>query len=103
MARRTRLHVEALDDRCLPSFNPAVSYAVGSGPYDVVAADFNGDDIPDLATANYYSDTVSVLLGKVDGTFHPARTSATGTQPLSLAVGDFNGDQYLDVATANKG
>jgi hypothetical protein len=103
MKRRTRLHIEALEDRCLLSFSPAVSSAVGSGPYDVVTADFNGDGIPDLATANYYSNTVSVLLGKADGTFQPAKTSATGAKPLSLAVGDFNGDQNLDLATANKG
>jgi Calx-beta domain/FG-GAP-like repeat len=102
MKRRTCLHVEALDDRCLPSFTPAVSYAVGSGPYDVVTADFNRDGIPDLATANYYGNTVSVLLGKADGTFQPAKTSATGANPLSLAVGDFNGDLNLDLATANR-
>ena len=30
------LQLERLDDRIVPSFSPAVSYYVGSGPYDVV-------------------------------------------------------------------
>ena len=30
MKRRTRLHIEAMDDRCLPSFTPLASYPVGA-------------------------------------------------------------------------
>lgn len=102
MAPKSRLHVETLDDRIVPSFTPAVNYAVGWAPYDVVTADFNGDGLKDLATANYSGNSVSVRLGNANGTFQPAQTSVTGAGPLSLAVGDFNGDQKLDVATANK-
>lgn len=99
----TRLQLEALEDRCLLSFSPAVSYPVGLSPEAVVTADFNGDGRLDLAVANLSSNTVSILLGNADGTFQPAQTYATGMGPASLAVGDFNGDGKLDIATANEG
>jgi hypothetical protein len=46
------------------TFTPASSspYAVGNGPYQMVAADFNGDGKLDLAVANLTDDTVSILL-----------------------------------------
>jgi hypothetical protein len=37
-------------------------YAVGKGPYAIVAADFNGDGKLDLAIANLTDSTVSILL-----------------------------------------
>jgi hypothetical protein len=43
MSKRTRLSVESLGDRCLPSFGPATSFPVGVNPQAVVAADFNND------------------------------------------------------------
>src|SRR5436309_1390858 len=87
----SRLCLEALEDRCLLSFSPAVSYPVGVSPQAVVTGDFNGDGRLDLAVANESSNTVSILLGNADGTFQSALTAATGAGPQSLAVGDFNG------------
>jgi FG-GAP-like repeat len=95
--------LEVLEDRCLLSFSPAVSYAAGASPLAVVTADFNHDGRLDLATANAGDNTVSVLLGNGDGTFQPAQPSATGATPASVAVGDFNTDGKLDLATANQG
>src|SRR6266545_4605692 len=100
-AATQRPQLETLEDRCLLSFSPAASYAVGLGPQAVVTADFNNDNVQDLAVVNSGSNTVSVLLGNTNGTFQPALTSATGGAPLSLAVGDFNADGTLDLATAN--
>ncbi len=97
------LHVESLEDRRLMAFDPVATYAAGDYPNSVVAADFNADGTLDLATANYSSSNVSVLLGNSDGTFQPALDSPTGANPLSVAVGDFNGDGKLDLATANVG
>ena len=37
-------------------------YAVGNGPYQIAAADFNGDGKLDLAVANLIDGTVSILL-----------------------------------------
>src|SRR5262249_38125174 len=75
--RASRLLLEALEDRTLPSFFAPVSYAAGTNPEAVATGDFNGDGRPDLAVANYVTDNVSVLLGNPDGTFQPALNSAT--------------------------
>lgn len=72
-------------------------------PRSVVVGDFNGDGIPDLATANETDNAVSVLLG--DGTGHftaavsPYANSNEGSSYLA-AVGDFNGDGIPDLAVS---
>ena len=60
------------------TFQPQVTYAVGSGPSAIVAGDFTGDGHLDLAVANTVGNTVSVLLGNGDGTFQPQVTYAVG-------------------------
>ena len=86
----SRLCLESLEDRCLLSFSPAVSYPVGANPQAVVTGDFNGDGRLDLAVANSASNTVSILRGNANGTFQAAQNFATGAGPKSVAVGDFN-------------
>jgi hypothetical protein len=98
--------LEALEERCLLSFSPAVSYPVTQNPVAVATGDFNGDGRLDLAVASpgtfgYPTDTVSVLVGNGDGTFQPAQIVFTGLEPHSLAVGDFNGDGKLDLVVVD--
>ncbi len=84
------------------TFQPAVSYRVGSLPIAVAVGDFNGDGNLDLAVVDSADGAVSVLLGNGDGTFQPAvETAAFGASPNSLVVGDFNGDGKLDLAVTN--
>jgi hypothetical protein len=79
------------------------SAATGSSPYAIATGDFNGDGIPDLAAANYSGNTVTILLGKGDGTFTATAVSPpTGSYPGSVAVADFNGDGIPDLAVANE-
>jgi len=82
--------------------------AATSSALSVVAGDFNGDGIPDLAMANNDSlgpapsyGTITVLLGIGDGTFAAAPSPHTGVGPISLAVGDFNQDGNQDLAVVN--
>src|SRR5947208_830438 len=99
----SRLSVEVLEDRCLPSFLGPASYAVGTNPQAVLTADFNGDSRLDIAVVNSSSSSVSVLLGNAGGTFQAAQNSAAGAYPQSLAAGDFNADGKLDLVTVNSG
>ena len=70
-------------------------------PNSVTTGDFNGDGKTDLATANYGSNTVSVLLGTGTGTFGAKTDNGIGTNPISVTSGDFNRDGYPDLVTAN--
>ncbi len=45
-----------------PTFATQQTFATGSDPFSVTAADINGDGKPDLVVANSASNTVSVLL-----------------------------------------
>jgi uncharacterized protein (TIGR03437 family) len=83
-----------------PSGSP---FSSGGGPQSVAVADLNGDGKPDIVTANYAANTVTVLMGDGAGGFTPAAGSpfATGTSPASVAIGDFNGDGKPDIVTAN--
>lgn len=62
-----RSHVAVLVNEGTGVFIKGNALPVGSDPRGLVVADFNGDGMPDLATANQASDDVSVLLN--DGSF----------------------------------
>jgi tetratricopeptide (TPR) repeat protein len=81
---------------------PAEDYATGQGPVGIATADFNGDGVPDLVTANFNANTVSVLLGNGDGTFAAHVDYPTGKGPVAVATGDFNGDGFTDLAVVNQ-
>jgi hypothetical protein len=78
------------------TFRPRTDYATDIIPVHVVAADFNGDKILDLAVATH-GNSVSVLLGNGDGTFQPRTDYPVGSLPGAVGVGDLNGDGKLDV------
>jgi cyclophilin family peptidyl-prolyl cis-trans isomerase len=89
--------------RVLPvAFADPVSYATstsnGSAPKDIVSADFDGDDVPDLAIANSGTNEVAVLLSNSDGTFGTPTTYALGASPESMVVADLDGDGDQDLA-----
>jgi hypothetical protein len=87
----------------------AESPATGIEPLAIAAADFNGDGILDLAVTNQNDGypllgTVTILIGKGNGTFMPKAVSPqTGSVPYSVVVADFNGDGKPDLAVANAG
>jgi hypothetical protein len=80
-------------------FAPARNYAVGELPQGPIAADFDGKKGPDLATVNFNSSDVTVLLNKGDGTFVAAAVSSqvgVGSRPGAAA--DYDGDGKIDLA-----
>ena len=77
----------------------AVNYDVGVEPASVVAGDFDGDRLADLAVTSSSPDKVGILLNEGGGLLaDPVNVElAAGSGPHSLAVADFNNDGDLDL------
>ena len=88
-----------------PSFPyQGVVYPAAGAPYDVAAADLNGDGIPDLVVTDQANNTVNVLFGTGDSNSpfqEPAVPYSTGSIPLGVAIWDFNGDGIPDIVVVN--
>jgi hypothetical protein len=95
------------------TFRSPVNYTVGLRPGlgSAVVGDFNGDGRLDVATANDFDSTVSILLGNGDGTFQaqkvfpigvPPVVQGGGVRPVGMITADLNNDGKLDLAVANE-
>jgi hypothetical protein len=84
------------------AFKAPVDYGVGEVPKSVAVGDFDNDGNQDLALANSFSGSVSVLLGDGSGGFGTAANISlgAGNNPVWVAVGDFNNDGDDDLAAA---
>jgi hypothetical protein len=82
-------------------FKVSRGYPAGFEPDAVLAGDFNGDTILDLAVANESSNDINILLGSNDSTFQHIRDYAVSERPKGLTAGDVNHDGQLDLATAS--
>ncbi|HEY0098816.1 MAG TPA: FG-GAP-like repeat-containing protein [Pyrinomonadaceae bacterium] len=81
-------------------YNVSPAPAAAHSPYAVAVADFNGDAMLDVATANGGSNNVSLLLGDGAGGLSASNVYGGGRFPRSLAAADFDGDGKADLATA---
>lgn len=68
----------------------------------ITSADYNNDNIPDLAVANDYFDNISVLINNGSGVFNVNGTYAVNNAPKSIVSTDYNGDGANDLAIANE-
>jgi hypothetical protein len=78
----------------------------GQSPVFVTLADIDGEDGPDIITANQSSNDLSVLRSSGSGTFAsakivPAVFGAAAATVNMVRAGDVNGDGLLDLVTAN--
>jgi hypothetical protein len=76
-------------------------YGPFEGAWSVGTADFDGDDLPDLAVSASEENTVHVLFGDGAGRFGNAVVLPTGARPLELVTGDLNLDDDWDLAICN--
>ncbi len=86
------------------NFASVVSYAVGTSPYASSIDDLDGDGRPDIAVANYNSNTISILLNNGTGgaiSFATATSITTTGNPRDVQIVDLDGDDKLDLVTAN--
>lgn len=76
-------------------------YATGAGLEWVAIWDLNNDGHKDLVTANYFSNSISVLLNNGAGGFLPRTDYAVGAGPFTVVVTDLNNDIQADLLVAN--
>jgi len=90
------------------TFKPAFRYSAANSPFNVVAADVNGDGNLDIVVSNWGTSnggtndgSVTVLVGKGNGTFRPAQVFPSGgAEAPSVAVADVNKDGRPDIVLA---
>ena len=89
------------------TFAAQQTFASGTYPIAVFAADLNGDGKPDLIVANNGADSASVLVnttppGATTASFAPQQTLAAGTSPQFIGAADLNGDGRSDLVVSNR-
>ena len=95
------LAIQVVVKRAAPSQPPRADAASG---ITIAAGDIDGDGHSDLVTGGI-NGTVSVLLGRGDGTFAAPinQQLAPAGEATSVALGDWNGDGRLDAAVTSRG
>jgi len=86
------------------TFGVATDYKLPGPTQALQAADFDGDGKVDLAAFSFASTatgTVTVMLGKGDGSFQ-VHGSYGGVASYASTVADFNGDSHWDVAMVSR-
>jgi hypothetical protein len=82
------------------TFAEAVLFATGLFPFEMAAADLDGDGRPDLVTSNFNSQDLTVLLNQTEAggpiAFAPPVSYALPSRPSALAVLDLDQDGRLD-------
>lgn len=76
------------------------NYTAGQLAKSPVSVDFNNDGKPDVAIANYSSNTISILLGNGLGSL-TSFTTVSSTAPSVIASADFNNDGNFDLVSVN--
>jgi hypothetical protein len=98
---QTWLALEALEDRTVPSFAAPVALGLPAASQAVATGHFEGAKAPlDVVTANA-NGTVSVLLGKGDGTLVTPINLHVGGSLTSVAVADLLGNGLNDIVTGD--
>ena len=86
------------------SFAAKIDYTTGTDPYGLAIGDLDRDGKPDIAVANYTSNTVSVFRsnGSAGSISFAAKVDfATGNGPNSVCIGDMDADGKADMAIPN--
>jgi hypothetical protein len=86
------------------SFTNKIDSTTGSGPYDIVITDIDGDGKPDVVVTNWGSNSISLFRNtSTSGSISLASKidSSTGINPSGVATADIDGDGKPDVVASN--
>ncbi len=81
-------------------FLPAVNYAIGTGPVGLTEADLNGDELPEIITANAGDQTISILVNLGRDGFKAAVDLPCGGVPTAITAADLDNDLNQDADVA---
>jgi hypothetical protein len=71
---------------------------LGSLPFSSIAfADFNSDQVPDMAALDWVNHRLLIFYGRGDGTFAQPVSFQLKAEPSTLAVADLTGNGYPDI------
>jgi hypothetical protein len=86
------------------TFTAQTTYSTGFGsqPYYVITADFNNDNIYDIAATNFGTSEIVILYGDGSGSFELARNYSTGfgSEPYGITTADFDNNKQLEIVVA---
>ncbi len=81
------------------TFAPAVTYATGFNPVEIMAADLDGDGDLDLTTSNRAANDFSIFFNNGDGTYAAGILYPTDNPTAALAAADLDADGNVDLLT----
>src|SRR5262249_16311714 len=86
-----------------PPLSPRrTDYSVGNGPIDIAVGNLNADAFPDIASANFGADTITLLFNDGgNGAFLPQLDIPAGAGPYSIVAADFDMNGQTDLAVVN--
>lgn len=85
-------------------FDSNIDFITEQSPYYISINDFDDDGKADIAVANYYSTSISVLKNQsINGSisFDNKIDFTVGALPYKISLGDIDNDGKIDMATAN--
>jgi hypothetical protein len=82
------------------SVSSTIALTLASNPVGIESADIDGDGDMDLAIANIFSNTISILNNNGSGTFSQS-SLAVGNGPRRITLADFDIDGDMDLAVTN--
>ena len=99
-------NIELLFDYNGSSFTSRTVLSTGQGshPQSVTLADFNRDQVLDIAVVNAWYSNMNIFLGVGNGSFAISSVYSTGAGsiPKSIVAGDLNKDGRMDLVVANE-
>jgi hypothetical protein len=90
------------DGEGLGMFDVQPSVAVGDQPSDLAAADYSGDNVPDLVVANAGDDNLHFLNNDGSGGMALSSIVDVGLSPYAVDPSDLDNDKDPDAAAANR-